>query len=109
MKELSCDEPKIGFKGLDEQVEIKFEADEKGPIEGEAFEKINFKFIFRKINYYNNINYEMTSFKKEDNINLFDGAFTWHWHNKWNDNIEEGSKFEILEKITNENFIKLIS
>lgn len=59
--------------------------------------------------YYNKINYEMTSFKKEDNINLFDGAFTWHWHNKWYDNIEEGSKFEILEKIINEKINNLIS
>ena len=60
-----------------------------------------------RINYYNNINYEMTSFKKEDNINLFDGAFTWHWHNKWHDAIEEGSKFEILENKINEKFNRL--
>lgn len=35
-------------------------------------------------------------------VKLYDGAFTWHWHNKWDDVIEEGSKFEILEKITEE-------
>lgn len=62
-----------------------------------------------RINYYNNVNYEMTSFKKEDNINLFDGAFTWHWHNKWYDIIEEGSKFQILENIINQKFVNLIS
>jgi len=29
--------------------------------------------------------------------NLYDGAFAWHWHNKWDDPIEPGSKFARLE------------
>jgi hypothetical protein len=37
-------------------------------------------------------------FKKHDNIDLFDGAFTWHWHNRWDDVIEDGSKFDIIQK-----------
>jgi hypothetical protein len=30
---------------------------------------------------------------------LYDGAFAWHWHNKWDDPIEPGCKFERLETI----------
>ena len=30
---------------------------------------------------------------------LYDGAFAWHWHNKWDDPIEPGCKFERLERI----------
>jgi hypothetical protein len=30
---------------------------------------------------------------------LYDGAFAWHWHNKWDDPIEPGCKFERLEAI----------
>ncbi len=41
---------------------------------------------------------ELNPFKKTDNIELYDGAFAWHWHNRWDDEIEEGSKFEFLEK-----------
>ena len=37
-------------------------------------------------------------FKKIDTINMFDGAFTWHWHNRWDYVIENGSKFQILEE-----------
>jgi hypothetical protein len=29
--------------------------------------------------------------------NLYDGAFAWHWHNKWDEPIEPGSKFQMLE------------
>jgi hypothetical protein len=29
--------------------------------------------------------------------NLYEGAFAWHWHNRWDDTIEDGSKFQILE------------
>jgi hypothetical protein len=37
--------------------------------------------------------------KKNDDSNiLFEGAFAWHWHNKWNQKIEDGSKFDILRK-----------
>lgn len=47
-------------------------------------------------------------FKKNQNGNdsseLFDGAFTWHWHNKWRDEIEPGSKFYILEQLIDERF-----
>ena len=34
------------------------------------------------------------------------GAFSWHWHNKWDAEIEEGSKFSILEKIVNSKYAK---
>ncbi|HKB09650.1 MAG TPA: glycosyltransferase [Vicinamibacterales bacterium] len=30
---------------------------------------------------------------------LYDGAFAWHWHNKWDDPIEPGCKFERLEAV----------
>ena len=30
---------------------------------------------------------------------LYEGAFAWHWHNKWDDPIEPGCKFERLETI----------
>jgi hypothetical protein len=43
-------------------------------------------------------------FEKHDNICLFDGAYTWHWHNNWDAEIEEGSKFHILEKNISEKF-----
>lgn len=29
---------------------------------------------------------------------LFDGAFAWHWHNKWDEPIEPGCKFDLLEQ-----------
>jgi Glycosyltransferase sugar-binding region containing DXD motif len=31
---------------------------------------------------------------------LYDGIFMWHWHNRWDANIEDGSKFSVMEKIT---------
>ena len=43
-------------------------------------------------------------FKKHHKIDLFDGAFTWHWHNRWDDLIEHGSKFQILEEKHNNMF-----
>jgi hypothetical protein len=46
-------------------------------------------------------------FKKVENFSLFDGAFTWHWHNRWDDEIEKGSKFEILENKINDRFLKI--
>jgi hypothetical protein len=49
---------------------------------------------------------ECVPFRKVPQVELFDGAFTWHWHNKWNDIVEEGSKFFILEKIHNELYTK---
>jgi hypothetical protein len=47
-------------------------------------------------------------FKKIDNIKFFDGAFTWHWHNRWDEPIEIDSKFDILHKQHDKEF-KLIS
>ena len=29
--------------------------------------------------------------------NFFEGAFSWHWHNRWDEPIETGSKFQLLE------------
>lgn len=29
--------------------------------------------------------------------NMYDGAFAWHWHNHWDDRIQAGSKFELIE------------
>ena len=29
--------------------------------------------------------------------NFFEGAFSWHWHNRWDEPIEAGSKFQLLE------------
>lgn len=52
---------------------------------------------------------ELVPFKKVENIELFEGAFTWHWHNRWNDEIEYGSKFEYLERLHNDKFNKLKS
>jgi hypothetical protein len=34
----------------------------------------------------------------------FDGTFSWHWHNKWDAPIEEGSKFQRLEAKVNEKY-----
>jgi hypothetical protein len=45
--------------------------------------------------------FEMTihnPFNKNDNIELFDGAYTWHWHNQWDADIHEESKFSLIEK-----------
>lgn len=36
-------------------------------------------------------------FKKNSLIKLYDGAFSWHWHNKWDHNIEDGCKWQIFE------------
>jgi hypothetical protein len=30
-------------------------------------------------------------------VDLFDGAFAWHWHNRWDEPVQIGSKFEIIE------------
>ena len=35
-------------------------------------------------------------FTKND-FDMYDGAFSWHWHNKWTSDIEEGSKWQVLE------------
>jgi len=38
-------------------------------------------------------------FDKTPNIDLYDGAFAWHWHNHWDDLIETGSKFQLFEAL----------
>jgi hypothetical protein len=35
--------------------------------------------------------------KTPASTNMYDGAFAWHWHNRWDDRIEPGSKFQLLE------------
>jgi hypothetical protein len=40
-------------------------------------------------------------FKNVGEVELFDGAFTWHWHNRWDDLIETGSKFYVIEQLHN--------
>ena len=52
--------------------------------------------------------YNFDPFKKSGRNDLFDGAFTWHWHNKWNDEIEIDSKWQILEEIIEEKLLKII-
>jgi len=39
-----------------------------------------------------------TSFSKNRPFDLFDGAFTWHWHNQWDSEVDIGSKFQVLEE-----------
>ena len=34
--------------------------------------------------------------------NFYDGAFAWHWHNQWDEPIEQGSKFQRLEAYMDE-------
>jgi hypothetical protein len=53
-------------------------------------------------------NYIMIPFTKEKEVRLFDGSFTWHWHNRWDQEVEEGSKFQILESKINREFETLI-
>ena len=47
------------------------------------------------------------NFEGNESSQLFDGAFTWHWHNKWDQPIEHGCKFQILESIVEDKFKKL--
>ena len=39
--------------------------------------------------------------------NLYDGAFAWHWHNRWDERIEPGSKFQLLEARIDAQLIRL--
>jgi Glycosyltransferase sugar-binding region containing DXD motif len=32
-----------------------------------------------------------------NSANFYHGAFAWHWHNRWDEPIREGSKFQLLE------------
>jgi hypothetical protein len=42
---------------------------------------------------------QFVAFKKTgSSANLHEGAFAWHWHNQWDAPIEDGSKFEVLER-----------
>ena len=50
---------------------------------------------------------EFIPFKQVDNPPLYDGAFCWHWHNRWDDPIESGSKFDILDNIIRDKFSNL--
>jgi len=36
--------------------------------------------------------------KHEYSEMMYEGSFTWHWHNRWEEKIEEGSKFDLLDK-----------
>jgi hypothetical protein len=46
-----------------------------------------------------NTNYLLEPLKKHEYSEMmYEGAFTWHWHNRWNEKIESGSKFDILDK-----------
>jgi len=38
-------------------------------------------------------------FGKVEKVEVFDGAYAWHWHNKWDATIEEGSKFRVLSNV----------
>jgi Glycosyltransferase sugar-binding region containing DXD motif len=47
-------------------------------------------------------------FKKTPNSSaLYDGAFAWHWHNRWNEPIQEGCKFQLLEAQTDARLAQL--
>jgi len=35
--------------------------------------------------------------KSASSAEFYDGAFAWHWHNKWEEPIEPGCKFQLLE------------
>lgn len=37
---------------------------------------------------------------------LYDGTFSWHWHNNWNTTIETGSKWQIMEEMIDNLLIK---
>jgi len=38
-------------------------------------------------------------FQKCNTTHLFERAFSWHWHNRWGESIEMGSKWQIIEEI----------
>lgn len=46
-------------------------------------------------------------FGKVDKVELFEGAFAWHWHNRWDDQIDEGSKFQTIESMHDLMFINM--
>lgn len=44
------------------------------------------------------------NFEGNESDQLFDGAFTWHWHNKWDEPIQDGCKFQNLENLIEQKF-----
>jgi len=38
---------------------------------------------------------------------LYEGAFTWHWHNRWDDEIHPNSKWAYMEKMIDDKFKNL--
>jgi len=38
---------------------------------------------------------------------LYDGAFAWHWHNRWEQPIEAGCKFQLLEAQMDERLARI--
>ena len=53
-----------------------------------------------------NLGHLLEPLKKHEYSNmLYDGCFTWHWHNRWGEEIEEGSKFNILDKKLESKFL----
>lgn len=51
---------------------------------------------------------ELFPFRNTGSVDLYDGAFTWHWHNKWDEEVQDGSKFQVIESLQDIKF-KLIS
>lgn len=52
-------------------------------------------------------NTQMDPFNNIGPVNLFPGAFAWHWHNRWDAPIHIGSKFAVLEQDINNKFKSL--
>jgi hypothetical protein len=53
------------------------------------------------------VKFIMYPFKKTElSDKLYEGVFTWHWHNGWDENIENGSKWQIFEEKFNEEIKK---
>ena len=47
-------------------------------------------------------------FRKTPNSgSLHEGAFAWHWHNRWDERIEDGSKFQRVEARIDEKLIEM--
>ncbi len=40
-------------------------------------------------------------------FSVHEGAFAWHWHNRWDDRIEEGSALQRLEARIDEKLIEM--
>jgi hypothetical protein len=39
----------------------------------------------------------LNPFKNTGKVELYEGAFAWHWHNRFDEDIEKGSKYDIIE------------